>query len=121
MVVDDCLIDRVITTKIIAKNNFTEKVLEYALPEKALVYLQENSQDSTALPQVILLDINMPEISGFQFMEIYDKLPATVRNYCKVYMISSTVDEDELILARNLKNISGFHSKPINTAFLENM
>lgn len=118
MVVDDCRIDRLITVKVMAQNNFTDRVIEFD-PEKALLYLQINSHNHNFLPEIIFLDINMPEISGWKFMEVYDKLPETVRSYCKVYMISATTDEKEILLAHALKNISGFHAKPITASFLE--
>jgi len=120
MVVDDCHIDRLVTARVMAQSNFTDNVIEYD-PEQALQYLQDHSHDPNFLPEIILLDINMPEISGFQFMEVFDKFPESVRNYCKVYMISSTADPNEIVQARTLKSISGFQAKPITAAFLENI
>ena len=119
MVIDDNTIDLYISSRLINKHLFGEKVLQYSLAQEALKYLQDNLKNSTALPQIIFVDIYMPEMSGFEFMEAYDKLPFAFKNHCRVYIISSTIDNVDTSRAQNDKNVVAFQLKPINREFLE--
>ena len=118
MIIDDNAIDLYISSRLIIKNYFGKKVLEYSDANEALKYLQDNQQNISVLPQVIFVDIYMPLMSGFEFLEAYDKLPSDLKNYCKVYIISSTIDNDDILRARRDKNVISFQVKPINKEFL---
>jgi CheY-like chemotaxis protein len=119
MIIDDNIVDLYITSRMVTKNNFSKKVLEYSAAEEALKYLQENQDNIPALPQVILIDIYMPRMSGFQFLEAYDKLPSTLKNHCKAYIISSTIDDFDIARAHSDKNVISFQVKPITKQFLD--
>lgn len=119
MIIDDNSTDLYITSRIITKNNFGKKVVEYSAAEDALKYLRENQDDITMLPQVIFIDIYMPLMSGFEFMERYDQLPTSLKNYCKVFIISSTIDDFDIARARNDENVVSFQVKPITKGFLD--
>ena len=119
MIIDDNAIDLYIMSRLINKHLFGEKVLQYSLASEALKYLQDNLKNSTALPQIIFVDIYMPEMSGFEFMEAYDKLPIALKNHCRVYIISSTIDYVDTSRAQSDKNVVAFQVKPINKEFLD--
>jgi len=121
MIIDDNNIDLYITKRLIIKNKFGKKVLEYAEASEALKYLQDNQDNIPMLPMVIFIDIYMPGMSGFEFMEAYDKLPATLKKYCKVYIISSTIDEYDIERSRLDKNLTAFQVKPITKQFLDSI
>lgn len=118
MIIDDSPTDRFMTSKILERAHFSKKPLTYGFAEQALNFLKENSSDFSKLPEIILLDLNMPGMSGFEFIAAYDKLPEKLKKYCKVYMISATINDAEINNAGTYKNISGFHSKPITLSFI---
>ena len=60
MIIDDNAIDLYISSRLISKHLFGKKVLQYFLAQEALKYLQDNLKNSTALPQIIFVDIYMP-------------------------------------------------------------
>ena len=93
MIIDDNLIDLYIASRMITKNNFGKKVMQYSSAIEALKYLQENQKNIPQLPEVIFVDIYMPGMSGFEFMKEYDKLSAPLKNLCRVFIISSSLDE----------------------------
>ena len=119
MIIDDNAIDRYITSRMVMKNKFGKKVLEYCDARKALQYLQENQQDLEAMPQVILVDIYMPLMSGLEFLEGYAELPRAVRKRCKIYVISSSLDEEDIQRVNEDENITAFEEKPITKQFFE--
>lgn len=119
MIIDDNIIDLYIPSRMITKNNFGKKVLQYTDAEEALKYLQDNQENIAGLPQVIFVDIYMPIMSGFDFLEAYDKLSLTLKNYCKTYIISSTIDNEDISRSRSDKNVVAFHVKPITKEFLD--
>jgi CheY-like chemotaxis protein len=118
MIIDDNLIDLYIASRMITKNNFGKKVLQYSSAIEALKYLQENQDNISQLPEVIFVDIYMPGMSGFEFMKEYDKLSTPLKDLCKVFIISSSIDEQDLNCANNDKNIVAMKEKPITKEFL---
>jgi CheY-like chemotaxis protein len=121
MIIDDNNIDLYITKRLIIKNNFGKNVLEYTAATEALKYLQDNQDNIPMLPLIIFIDIYMPGMSGFEFLEAYDKLPSTLKKYCKVFIISSTIDENDIERSRLDKNLTAFQVKPITKEFLNSI
>ena len=119
MIIDDNPVDLYILSRMITKNNFGKNLLNYSEAEAAIKYLQENQDNVSKLPQVIFVDIYMPLMSGFEFLEAYDLLSDTLKNYCKTYIISSTIDNDDIAQSSSNKNVVSFHVKPITKEFLD--
>ena len=118
MIIDDNRIDLYIASRMITKNNFGKKVLQYSSALEALKYLQENQENIPRLPEVIFVDIYMPMMSGFEFMVEYDSLPTALKKHCRVFIISSSVDEQDVAKANRDKNILAMEEKPITKEFL---
>jgi len=97
MIIDDNSVDLYITSRMISKNNFGKNLLLYTSAEEALKYLLEHQDNIPLLPQVIFVDIYMPLMSGFEFLEEFDRLDDTLKNYIKTYVISSTIDNADII------------------------
>jgi len=121
MIIDDNLIDLYISSRMITKNNFGKKVLQYSSAIEALKYLQENQENIPRLPEFIFVDIYMPGMSGFKFMKEYDKLSTPLKNICRVFIISSSLDEQDLNCANNDENIVAMKEKPITKEFLSDL
>jgi CheY-like chemotaxis protein len=119
MIIDDNIIDLYISSRMITKNNFGKNVLQYTTAEEALKYLMDNQDNIAELPQVIFVDIYMPVMSGFEFLEAYDKLSLALKKHCKAYIISSTIDNEDIARSRSDKNVVAFHVKPITKEFLD--
>ncbi|MFT5673689.1 MAG: CheY-like chemotaxis protein [Urechidicola sp.] len=119
MVIDDNSTDLYISSRIILINNFGAKVLEYSSGEAALKYLVENQENITLLPEVIFVDIYMPLMSGFDFLEVYNNLCPNLKKQCKIFMISSTIDDVDILRARTDQNVTLFQVKPITKEFLD--
>lgn len=92
MLVDDNEIDLMIHTKIISIAKLFDKIISFQSGEEALYYLKNNINNPDNLPQFILLDIQMPEMNGFEFLELYKALPKKFTDYCGISILSSTLD-----------------------------
>ena len=119
MIIDDNLVDLYIISRMITKNNFGKNVLHYTEAQEAMKYLVEHQDNISKLPKIIFVDIYMPLMSGFEFLEVYDTLSATLKNYCKTYVISSTIDSEDIARSSHNKNVVSFHVKPITKEFLD--
>lgn len=119
MIIDDNVIDLYITKRLIIKNNFGKSVFDFTSAEKALKHLKDQQDRPFMLPQIIFIDIYMPGMSGFEFMESYDKLPSSIKNNCKVFIISSSIDQSDIARSDKDENLTAFQEKPITKEFLE--
>ena len=118
LLVDDSYVDNLINRKMIQSNNFARTVTVIDSPIKALAYIQQCVDDGT-LPEVVFLDIRMPEMDGFQFLETMNNIPGVQQANLKIYMLSSSLDPEDLkqIAGNNL--VSKFISKPLTEKILK--
>lgn len=79
----------------------------------AINFILNNVNNQTDLPDVIFLDINMPVMDGFQFMEEYIKITPKLDKKITIYMISSSVDPIDIEKAKEIKEITNYIIKPI--------
>ncbi len=111
VLIDDDPITNMINTKIL-QNHFKTKVNAFTSASIALDELKGIS-DSEKIPDVIFLDINMPNIDGWQFLAEYEKLPSKQWQHCKLYMLSSSIDFGDIDKSKTFTSVKGFISKPL--------
>jgi CheY-like chemotaxis protein len=119
MLIDDNKIDRYTASYVIKKNQFGKEITEFDMATKALSYLQDHQNDLDSVPQIILLDINMPEMDGFQFLERLAELPMEVRERFCVVMLTSSLSTTDKEKAAGNKMVKKFLNKPLNKTTLE--
>ena len=121
MVVDDSRIDRYIAEMMMKKTGVAEEVLTCESGEEALSYLSSHAREPELLPEIILLDILMPDLDGFQFLDKFKDLPEPVKEHCAISMISSTLDYREIERAKKHKLVKDFISKPLSEEVLKTL
>jgi two-component SAPR family response regulator len=113
ILVDDDCVSNLIGRKII-KNVFPDAdVYEFLDPETALLYIQSTYSKNGAPDTLLLLDINMPTISGWEFLEAFERFDTRVKEHFKIHMLSSSVAPCHKERAANNKNVSGYIEKPL--------
>ena len=114
MIVDDNKVDLFVTKKIIEKCNPEIKTRNFTSGGSALYFLKlcQNNGESNILdiPDLILVDINMPQMDGFQFLENLKKLKLVKKS--KVYMLTSSLYSEDISRATNDSFCSGYLCKP---------
>jgi CheY-like chemotaxis protein len=118
MIVDDSKVDRFILRKSIEKVNLAEEIVETDSGIEALDLLTEAGIHHSQLPELIFLDINMPVIDGFEFLEAFSELSKKYINSCRVVMTCSLVDAREKQRAYQYNCVSGYYIKPLTEDIL---
>lgn len=113
-VVDDDEIYKYAASMALKDHHLAKKVLTFSDGEEALIFLVENIDNKDEVPDVIFLDINMPIMDGFQFMEEYVKLKPRVGKKIIIYMVTSSMDPQDINRAKEISDISDYLIKPIN-------
>ena len=80
---------------------------------EAMDFFLDNINNTEELPDVIFLDINMPIMDGFEFMEEYVKIKPKVGKQITIYMVSSSMDPKDVERSRKISEISDYIVKPI--------
>lgn len=108
--IDDSEIDLFLHEKLITISGISDNIECYHDPKTALEKLGENE----TWPDVILLDISMPNMDGFGFLKEYVLLPEGKRSNTRIYMVSSSLNEADLMGAEQHPCVKGFIQKPMN-------
>ena len=117
LLIDDNYIDNFVTRRILEGGNFAEKVIVSQSASDAI----ESLRAGTVKPDVIFLDIRMPVMGGFEFLQEYDKLKIDNKQAIKIFMLSSSLDPTDLKKSTNNKYITQFIHKPITQKTLDDI
>jgi CheY-like chemotaxis protein len=66
------------------------------------------------LPDCILLDLNMPTFDGWDFLQQFDKLKSSIKEKVSIYILSSSLDPNDILKAKSFETVDGYINKPIN-------
>lgn len=113
MLIDDNESDLLFTRLMLERCDQAYEVVEYESAQDALKYLQSDPAHGIA---VILLDINMPGMNGFDFLEAYEKLAAAHQAEAVVVMLTSSPDPRDRARAEAFGSVRGYVTKPIDKA-----
>lgn len=112
--VDDDKIFQFTASRTIRALNLTDKILQFENGEEALKFLVENASSSESLPDYIFLDINMPFVDGWMFLEDYSGLKKDLAKEISIYMVSSSIDPGDIRRAKSIPEVLEYVVKPVS-------
>jgi CheY-like chemotaxis protein len=119
VVIDDSKLDCFIAEKVIQNTGRSESVKTFAAASDALDYIKTLPEDRKT---IVLVDIQMPVMNGFDFLEEFEKnVPDEKRSNFIINLLSSSINETDQIRAKAYKFVNRFLNKPLTKNALENM
>ncbi|MDN3665482.1 response regulator [Algibacter miyuki] len=112
-IIDDDDIYQFTVVKTLELLKFKKKIISFYDGEEAMEFIMNHHNEKKKLPDVIFLDINMPVMDGFQFMEAYSEIKSTLAKKTIIYMVSSSVDPVDIEKVEKLNDVSDYVVKPI--------
>jgi CheY-like chemotaxis protein len=115
-IIDDDPIYQVLVSKIVQLSKIDYTIISFKNGKEAIDNFNSCLVNNTKLPNIILLDIEMPLMDGWDFMERMDELISKYQiSDTKIYIVSSSISYEDVEKAKLFKNILGYYSKPINS------
>ena len=121
VVIDDNIIDLIINSKVVQLVNVGKTIFKNDSAEDVLINLNERIIGGLKAPDLILLDIMMPLVTGLDFLDQIDKMPAEFIEGLKIVMVTSSLDPGDYSLAMSHKNVIAFLGKPLTPQKLESV
>lgn len=117
-VIDDDEIFRKISLKMISLAGVFDEASYYRNAQEAFLSFSKKEAD---LPDIILLDINMPQMDGWQFLEeLENRFPELYEN-TDIYIVSSSIAESDRIKSEEFEGLKGFITKPLTVQTLKSL
>jgi CheY-like chemotaxis protein len=116
MCIDDDPIVLMLNDLILKEQSFCGNLIKYDKAELALEYFEEQAKlapEKQTLPSLIFLDINMPVMDGWEFLEVFTNKFKMFHNTTRVIILSSSVNPADLEMADNHPLVIGFMPKPL--------
>lgn len=111
-VIDDDRIGLYLTEQLLRAEGFAQSIRKFQTAEEALELLIDSAPE--ALPEVVFLDLNMPLINGWQFLEALEPYEAKIRDNCHIYILTSSLALTDLEKSRHYELVSGLIHKPLD-------
>ena len=119
VLIDDSDIDLFIQRRFLEVYNFSHQLVAYKSASEALRWLTNMNGETP--PEVIFLDLNMPEIDGFTFLKNFEKLPEKILTYSKIVVLTSSNSLKDRQQAFENKNVIQFITKPLKQSDIEEL
>lgn len=119
--VDDDPITLMLCKKVIVKANFGKEIIFAQNGQEALELFDKIKTENNQVPQLIFLDLNMPVMNGWDFIEKFSMNKVKEFENTKIIILSSTIDPADFNRAKQYGVVSHFLSKPITVEMLENL
>lgn len=113
IIVDDDVCNNMLC-RFMLQQAFHTEIVDFTNPEEAIVYISSTYHQHIENPDtILLLDINMPEMTGWQFLQWFDTLTPQVKSMIRIFMVSSSVDPRDRERAAANPHVKDILTKPL--------
>jgi CheY-like chemotaxis protein len=119
VLIDDSDIDLFIQRRFLEVYNFSNQLVLYKSAEEALDWLK--NMNGEPAPDIIFLDLNMPETDGFSFLRTFEELPEKITSKSRIVVLTSSNNIKDRDLVFENKNVIQFITKPLKQSDIESL
>lgn len=121
MLVDDNKDDNFFHERVIRNNHYADCVIAKESAREALAYLKDGNKELNNRIDLIFLDINMPGMNGWEFLEEYNKLDKELQCGVIVVMLTTSENPEDITKAKEWGFTSSFKTKPLTKNMMDNI
>ena len=121
IIIDDSRLDCFIAEKIIQNSGTFSSVKSYMEATEAYETIKNKEGDGDNTITIIILDIQMPVMNGFEFVSVFEQLPKETQSKYAIFLFSSSINENDKNRLKNYPAIIRFYSKPISKETISQM
>ncbi|HEY4786728.1 MAG TPA: response regulator [Bacteroidales bacterium] len=111
--VDDDDIFQLLASEVINSTNLVNKIKVFSNGQEAIKFLESVRDEPDKLPEVIFLDLFMPVLDGWGFLEKYVQLKSRLNKKIIIYIVSSSIDPIDIQRAKSISEVTDYIIKPI--------
>lgn len=118
ILIDDVPMNNLLSRYILKNNYPGSQIVEFTDPLLGLEYIKDHCNNASDVLYIILLDIYMPLVDGWDFLDSYEKLNDEVKENCGIYVLSSSINKADSDKANANKNVIGYALKPLTESII---
>lgn len=119
LLIDDYKADNFLHKMILDRADIANKVVAVESGPEALAYLQSSENGAYPQPDLIFLDLNMPGMDGWEFLDAYEQLDKQQQGRIVMVMLTTSANPDHIEKANRLPLVTGFKGKPLTQEILD--
>lgn len=112
-IIDDDPIFVYSTKRIMKEVDFSDEIMVYNNGQDAIEAIEDIVESGESIPPIIFLDLNMPIMNGWEFLDEFVKIPNPNREKTVIYIISSSIDPRDLERIKNYEIVDNYILKPV--------
>ncbi|MBF9222878.1 response regulator [Hymenobacter ruricola] len=119
LLIDDDAIGVFLTERLLKRESFSDNITSFGSAEEALNFLRQAPAEE--LPRVIFLDLNMPVMDGWEFLEALRPQEAQLHGRCRIYILTSSLAQSDTARVDEFGLVAGLIHKPIDSAQIQSV
>ncbi|TGN19685.1 response regulator [Leptospira idonii] len=112
-IIDDDIIYQLLAKQIIVSTELVDRVIQFYDGEEALHFFETNQEAEQEWPDIIFLDLNMPYVDGWDFLDVFAEKQFMKKKELTIYIVSSSNSLEDKEKAKEYSEVTGYYVKPV--------